>query len=148
MVKPMRFKDGVKLTDELIVTLPAGEWLALWTWVNSHDTDGINYLLHEMIIMQVWPQIYNPADIKAVQAEADDQPKNLGEWLQRQSGAEAVPGTEFTTPEGGTRIQKIPGLDRVIVVCDICGVRDEYEGLPFGPLTCGHDGPRHGMAEE
>lgn len=130
----LTYKPDLKLVDELTVSLPAGDWVSFIEWFATHETDGINFLLGPMIQDQLYPQLYAAHSLKAAEAYVDDQPKTIMDWIQRQFP--------------GANIASLGEPGPFIVVCDTCGSRDEYNDLPMGELTCGHNGPRHAVRED
>jgi hypothetical protein len=129
----LHYKPGLTLDAPIAVTIAAADWLALMTWANQVDTDGVNHIWWGVIAPQISDAVFTPASVQAAKAHHGEYGGING--VLRQMGM-PVPGD--IKPEDFAPNQEI-----WVVECGECGSRDEY--TPYqahGVLTCEHNGNR------
>lgn len=136
-----QYRD-LKLDDEVTFTMKAVDACIFMAWaMQDHvETSAVDHIFSKVFGPQFEYQLFQPASLKAARAE----------HAQRHEDAIREAQEEISKVFGGLFTSDGPPslfANGVTVVCDICGARDHYDTLPFGELTCGHDGPRHGIAE-
>lgn len=76
MFAEMQYKPGLTMDAPVAVTLAAADWMILMSWFNTHDSDGINYLIYGPIATQLMEAVYTPASRKAMEAKTADRPQH------------------------------------------------------------------------
>jgi hypothetical protein len=122
----LKYKPGVQLTDQVTFTLTVGNCVAFMHWMMEMDSGHVPRFMND-VLDQIGSAIYDQPSIKAAEAYADSKPKTVEEAIRQQFP------------------NMFAQMGPFLIVCDVCGSRDEYSSLPDGELTCGHDGPRHGI---
>lgn len=135
------YRPGLTMDAPITVTMAAADWAVLMAWfvgLDDETENGVKHIVYGIMADQVADALYTPASIQAAKAHHDDRPQNLtGQMFLN------LPMPQFPNAEDfgqGTIFED--STERWVIMCAVCGDKDEYPAKHIGELTCGHDAMR------
>lgn len=140
----LHYKPGLTMDTPVAVEMAAADWAILMAWFSGLPDEaeiGIKHIVYGVMSQQIADALYTQASMQAAKAHHAERREEANPIRQIFGQMGLVP----TVPDADDFSQPTIFADsdeRWLIMCEVCGDKDEYRPQYTGPLACGHNAGR------